>query len=58
MRASSNGKIENVIFVIIGISDRAAAINNILRQPDLFIEKGKNAMAAIVQAMTVKIMKK
>ncbi len=58
MRASSSGKMKNVIFAIIGISDRAVAINSFFRQPDLFIEKGRNATAAIVQAKTVKIMKK
>ena len=58
MRASSRGKMENVIFAIIGISDRAAPINNFVRPSDLFFEKGKNATAAIMQARTVKIMKK
>jgi hypothetical protein len=58
MRASSSGKMENVIFAIIGISDRAAPINNFFRQSELFIEKGRNATTAIVQAKTVKIMKK
>ncbi len=58
MRASSSGKIENVTFAIIGISDRAAPINNFFRQSDLFFEKGRNAMAAIAQARSAKIMKK
>jgi len=49
---------ENVIFTIIGISDRAAPIYNFVRPSDLFFEKGKNATAAIMQARTVKIMKK
>jgi len=49
---------EKVIFAIIGISDRAAPINNFFRQTDKFFEKGKNATAAIVQARTVNIMKK
>jgi hypothetical protein len=49
---------ENIIFAIIGISDRKAPINNFFRQSDLFFEKGKNATAAIAQAKTVKIMKK
>jgi hypothetical protein len=57
-RASSNGKMENIIFAIIGISDRAAEINNFFRQSDVFLEKGRNATAAIVQAVTVKTMKK
>ncbi len=47
-----------MIFAIIGISDMAAPINNLFRQSDLFFEKGRNATTAIVQAMTVKIMKK
>lgn len=58
MRASSSGKIENVIFAIIGMSDRAAPINIFFRQSDLFFGKGKNATTAIVQARTVKTMKK
>ena len=57
MRASSSGKMENVIFPIIGISDKAAPTNNIFRMPNLFFEKGRNAMAAIVQAKTIKTMK-
>ena len=58
MRASSNGKMENVIFAMIGIIDNAATISIFFRQSDAFFGKGRNAMVAIVQAKTVKIMKK
>jgi len=58
MRASSNGKMENVPFAIIGMSERAAPINIFFRQADLFFEIGRKAMAAIMQDRTVKIMKK